>query len=355
MDKNQYTKKFYEKYKEFIEKESDLYGNEPPSFLFPILSTLFGHLMEEDPKKAVSKIEVILRRPLHKVIQIVGPMFLPCKQVIENKKQLEDPTSKEKDTELSLSKEPVIWAPNHCFQEDILSTLTIVPRAAYILVGNTARAYNDIEGIPLLANGTILVNRNNKKSRRASFEKCKRVLDLGTDLVMFPEGVRNKTPNALSLNLFSGIYRLAKEKNCKIIPIIHYKEDFFKTDKSSIIHTVIADPVDVSSMNMEEALQTLKDIYAYWQYLLMEKYGQSTRKQELKGAKQEDYWEGLLQNRTLSRYDIEEEKKASYYPKREQEYYQALEDISSLEITTDNIKIVENAKKLIKSNFQRRY
>ncbi len=349
------TSNFYEKYKDLLEKESDLYGDKPPSFLFPILSTIFSYLMEEDPNKAISKLDVKLRKPMCKIIKLIGPMFLPGKHVIENKKQLEDSSSKEKDT-IVLPKEPVIWAPNHCFQEDALSSLMTAQRSAYVLIGNPARVYNDIEGIPALINGTILVNRKNKRSRRASVKKCERVLELGSDLIMFPEGVRNKTPNALSLNLYSGVYNIAKEKNVKIIPVIHYKNDFLETTKNQIIHTVIDDPIDCSNLTKEETLLKIKDSYAYWTYLMMEKYGQSTREKELNGEiESEKVWEEKLNNRQLKRYNLELESSSTYYSSSEKEYYKALEDIAALDITKDNIKVVEDAKKLIKSNFQRRY
>ncbi len=45
-------------------------------------------------------------------------------------------------------------------------------------------------------------------------------------LIVFPEGVWNKSPNALSLELWPGIYRIACETGAKIVPIVHYIYDF---------------------------------------------------------------------------------------------------------------------------------
>ena len=89
---------------------------------------------------------------------------------------------------------------------------------------------------------------------------------------------------------------------------------------------------------------------------MMEKYGQSTREKELNGEiDSEKVWEEKLNNRQLKRYNLELESSSTYYSSSEKEYYKALEDIAALDITKDNIKVVEDAKKLIKSNFQRRY
>ena len=284
------------------------------------------------------------------MIQLLGPSFLPCKQVFENRKQLENPLSKEEDSEISLPNEPIIWAPNHTYREDILATFLSVKRSSYLLLGNPPRLYNDFDGLLALFNGVVVVNRKNQKSRHSSIDKCKRVLELGSDLILFPEGVDNKTPNALVLHLFSGIYQIAKDRNVKIVPVIHYKEE----DKN-ILHTVIDDPIDVSSMSREEALMTLRDRYSYWKYLMMEKYGQSTREKEVGNILDVDsYCEEKIKSQYKQRYDREAEVKAFYATKSEREYYQALDDIAHLEENPNTVLLVEDAKKLVKSQIQRR-
>ena len=235
-------------------------------------------------------------------------------------------------------------------EEDILATFLSVKRSSYLLLGNPPRLYNDFDGLLALFNGVVVVNRKNQKSRHSSIDKCKRVLELGSDLILFPEGVDNKTPNALVLHLFSGIYQIAKDRNVKIVPVIHYKEE----DKN-ILHTVIDDPIDVSSMSREEALMTLRDRYSYWKYLMMEKYGQSTREKEVGNILDVDsYWEEKIKSQYKQRYDREAEVKAFYATKSEREYYQALDDIAHLEENPNTVLLVEDAKKLVKSQIQRR-
>lgn len=345
--------KILAKYKDCLEENRDLYADQDPSFSFYFLADFFSYLLDNDADHVIFSSGVKIRKKLNRFVKMVGPLFLPCKQKIEDRNVLQGIDEKNKG--IIVPNEPVIWAVNHDsgFKGDPLATILAIPRDAYMLVGNLPQFYNTLDSIPAFINGLILVNRRNKNSRLAAVQKCEKVIDYGGDLIIFPEGVLNKSPNALSLHLFSGVYRIAKEKNIKIVPVTHYKEKAFSTIREDTIHTVVDDSIDVSCMNKEEALTILKDTFAYWKYLMMEKYGQSSRKEELNDIVDvDDFWENKIQNRPSGRYDIHSE--ITYYPKSEREYYHALDDISRLDVTVENVKIVEDAKKLIKSQFQRR-
>jgi hypothetical protein len=54
-------------------------------------------------------------------------------------------------------------------------------------------------------------------------------------------------------------------------------------DKKNIIHTVVDDPIPLYTMQREEAIQYLRDNFASWTYKMMEKYGRSSREEELNG------------------------------------------------------------------------
>lgn len=341
------------KYEDCLEDVQDLYANCDPSFFFYILADYFSYLMSNDDK-IISRNGIRIRQFLNRIVKIVGPFFLPCKHVVENRHILENENSSLVDEGILLSKEPVIWAVNHDtgFRGDPLAAILSIPRNAYMLVGNIPQFYNSLDSIPAFINGLVLVNRRNRTSRQASIKKCEKVIEFGGDIMIFPEGVLNKSASALSLHLFPGVYRIAKEKNVKIVPVIHYRENAFSTSKKDTIHTVIDDPIDVSNMSKEEALTTLKDTFAYWKYLMMEKYGQTTREEELGDEDSNTYWENKIQNRPLARYDLKSE--ITYYPKEEREYYKVLDDIIHLETSPETVLLVEDAKKLVKSQIQRR-
>lgn len=71
----------------------------------------------------------------------------------------------------------------------------------------------------------MLTNRKVSASKGSSTVKAVRAIRYGTDLMVFPEGVWNKSPNRLLLNLWPGVDRIACETGAKVIPVVHYIDD----------------------------------------------------------------------------------------------------------------------------------
>ena len=64
--------------------------------------------------------------------------------------------------------------------------------------------------------GTILVNRKDRKSRMESFAKMKGVLKNGLSLCLYPEGTRNKSEELLG-NFKDGAFRVAVESRTDVM------------------------------------------------------------------------------------------------------------------------------------------
>ena len=368
--------KIEKKYKNKIESITDLIGNKKPSILFYFLANHFNYLLDDDENKILSKKSMERRNKINKIIKKIGHHFLKSKQVFEDRNELKyydyleqiklgenielDKRLLEKDKGAKLNKdETYIWISNHGFKDDALATVLSTNKNAYILFGSLPQFYNTIDGIISWINGVILVNRKVKSSRKTSIKKCIKALKMKKDIIIYTEGVWNKSPDKLVLNLWPGIYEIAKETNIRVVPIIHYKKELHKNDKNDIIHTVIDDPIDLTKYSEEEALINLRDKMAYWVYLMMQKYGKTTRDELLK-----DYyysteaWEAQLKERikTVDYYDPEIETTADYQTKKEMEYYDTLEKISNIKnITPKNVHSIVQANKIIRNNFQRRF
>jgi 1-acyl-sn-glycerol-3-phosphate acyltransferase len=67
--------------------------------------------------------------------------------------------------------------------------------------------------------GSILVDRNDKNSRRDSFKKMKEVLNMGMHMCIYPEGTRNKTEMPLK-EFHDGAFKLAIECETSILPAL---------------------------------------------------------------------------------------------------------------------------------------
>lgn len=340
--------------------QKELLGEVQPSMLFYPMVRLLKPLFSCDPDRMISKGSIRVRKILHPVLMKLLPLFLEYQQVFESKNALLGIDAP--DAPLELTEEPVIWCPNHGFKDDVAASIGTV-RHAYVLFGSLPMFLNTFDGIGAYINGVVICNRKVRASRLASVETARQLLDMGMDMLIFPEGVWNKTPDKPILDLWPGAYRLAKETGSKIIPVIHYLADPHRKYEGNVIHTVIADPISMDGLSEKEGLALLRDTMATWYYLLMEKYGQTTREELLDGFETaDDAWESYLAMHTgcVKYYDKEIEVRADYRPKdiiRPEDVWQPIAEIT--EQTVENVRHVYYARQLTRRekrrDYQRRY
>jgi len=67
--------------------------------------------------------------------------------------------------------------------------------------------------------GSVLVDRKSDESRRKSYEEMKRMLAIGLDMLIYPEGTRNRTGDPLK-NFYDGAFKLAIDTGKPILPVI---------------------------------------------------------------------------------------------------------------------------------------
>ena len=310
-------RKIEEKYSDSLMSIRDLTVGENLSPLFFPLVKFFGFMLDADPEKTISAKGVKIRKRVGWLLRTLAPVIMLRPHTIEDRNELLGAEKYKEGKKISLSKEPVIWVLNHGFKDDGLSTVVAAGRNAWFLFGSLPHFFSSFDGVAAWYNGSVLVNRNHRGSKQAAMKKLRRVLELGGDIIVFPEGVWNLSPNRLLLDFWPGIYRLAKETGAKIVPTIHYIRDKSEKTKGEKIHTVVDEPIDVSGMEEEEALDYIRDVMATWYYLMMEKYGQSTRA-EIVGEHTDlvALWNAELVARYehVGRYDFEVELKAAYIP-----------------------------------------
>lgn len=186
----------------------DLTGGRAPSGLFCLWGGQIGKLLDNDWRPTRAGLH--FRRLIHPIFPLLGKKFLSNPQVIENRNQLMDATSTAPDNGITLPDEPVIFCVNHRFKDDILGAVRAAPRHAYILFGSLPAFFNTFDGVSAWLNGVVLCDRKVAASRKTSTENAIRVLQMGGNLLIFPEGVWNKTPERLLLDFWPGIYRIAK-------------------------------------------------------------------------------------------------------------------------------------------------
>jgi 1-acyl-sn-glycerol-3-phosphate acyltransferase len=106
---------------------------------------------------------------------------------------------------------------NHNSLIDIPVSFPFLPRANKTIAKKTF-AYVPLFGW-IYSFGSVLVDRKNDKSRRDSFDQMKQVLNNGLDMLIYPEGTRNRT-NAPLKSFYDGAFKLALASNKPIIPVV---------------------------------------------------------------------------------------------------------------------------------------
>ncbi|MBS1729880.1 MAG: 1-acyl-sn-glycerol-3-phosphate acyltransferase [Bacteroidetes bacterium] len=106
---------------------------------------------------------------------------------------------------------------NHNSLMDIPITTPFLPQA------NKTIAKKSFSKVPIFgwiySWGSVLVDRKNVESRKKSYEAMKKVLKQKVDMLIFPEGSRNKTENPLR-PFYDGAFKLAHDTGKKIIPVL---------------------------------------------------------------------------------------------------------------------------------------
>lgn len=329
-------------YGEYVTNPKDLIGDKDPSLLFFIFGKLFRELLV-DGYASISTNSIKKKKKFNSIIRKVGKHFLSNPQIILDKNELIGITQNDIEKASFDKEEKYIYIANHAFKDDILASILATRSHAYLFFASLPVMFNTIDGLLAWLNGVVLVNRKVTKSRKESVKKAVTVLENGASLLIFPEGVWNKTEELLVLPLWPGVYRIAKETGAKIVPIVHYIRDLVNDDKDNPIYTIIDDPIDITNMDEEEALQLLRDTMATWVYLMMEKYGQTTREELLKGKDANKYWEEELDKRvkTAGRYDFSIETTAHFIPRAQRELREIQTTICNIsKITKQNAFVV---------------
>ena len=322
----------------FISDLSDLTAGEAPSVFFWLFGRWYGRMLCREPQERALKRSIRWRSVINPVLKGFSPLFMKAEQVMEDRNVLLGIPGK--DRGIVLPPEPAVWIANHAFKDDTAASIRAAKRHVFTVFGSLPMFYNTFDGISAALNGVVLVNRKCRKSTASTVEKSGKVMACGADILIFPEGVWNKTPEKLLLELWPGAYRTARESGGKIIPIVHYVEDAAYRTPHNRIHTVVDDPVSVEGLMEKEALGKLRDIMAGWYWLMMERYGKSTRSAELSGyADAKDAWEDHLRRRVgmCARYDREIELRGDYRPKdavRPEEVWKSIAQIEK--VTGDN-------------------
>jgi 1-acyl-sn-glycerol-3-phosphate acyltransferase len=157
---------------------------------------------------------------------------------------------------------------NHNSLMDVPVSVPFMPGA------NKTIAKIEMANIPVFGlvykRGSVIVDRKNEESRKASYVKMKEVLDMGLHMCIYPEGTRNKTNQPLQ-RFHDGAFRLSLDSGKSILPALIFnttrvlprKFFFFWPSKIELHYLKPVSPNDFESTDKvrEHVFNVMKDYY----------------------------------------------------------------------------------------------
>lgn len=164
------------------------------------------------------------------------------------------------------SSKPKIFACTHIGGNDIQRTFQIINAPAYLMLGDPGILYKKIIYQGLRMNGVIPLETTDREDRKIAYNRSVELLNNGGNLLIYPEGAWNVSPNVFVMKLFTGTVRIAGETGAEIIPIAteQYGDTFyFNIGRNYTVPSNYLEIAQDLTDELREKLATLK-----WEIML---------------------------------------------------------------------------------------
>ena len=159
-----------------------------------------------------------LRKKIHFLINII----LEIDKVISREKNILIGNENK-----ALKDIPKIFACTHIGGNDIQRTFEVIKEPAYLMLGDPGILYKKLIYQGLKLNGVIPLETKNRLDRKVAYNRSIELLENGGNLLIYPEGAWNVSPNEIVMKTFVGTVRMAKETGAQIVPIAVWKRFLF--------------------------------------------------------------------------------------------------------------------------------
>lgn len=252
-------------------------------------------LVDDDIEKSVNKTGVAIRKVLNPLMQRLLPLHTYTKIRVTSRAKMP-------------KGQPIIFACTHGFYDDAALGMVTTNKPFYVLFGSLPLAIGSLDGIFAWMLGAIFIDRTDKVSRRAAKDKMVRALQLGTNVLIYPEGVWNVHPCKMMSGLYPGVYDVAVESGALVAPIACLRN-------GNASFSVLGEAFDISQYDRKEGLEVLRDKMATLRYDLMETYAQDKRDTFPHGREAlKEYWDQYIDSliKEVGLYDRETEERVTW-------------------------------------------
>ncbi len=189
---------------------------------------------------------------------------------------------------------PKVFACTHIGGNDIQRTFEAIKDPAYLFLGDPQELYRNLEGLLLYLNGVICLETRDKIDRGIAKKRSIELLEKGGNLLIYPEGAWNISPNLPVMKLYKGAVNIAVKTKADLIPIaIEQIENHFYVSIGKNIMTSDMENIDTNLLN-----QTLRDAMATEKWHIWESVGVYSR--------------DVVKDQTVDNYQQSIVKKCSY-------------------------------------------
>lgn len=156
---------------------------------------------------------------------------------------------------------PKIYACTHIGGNDIQRTFQVIKTPAYLMLGDPGILYRMPIYQGLKLNGVIPLETGDREDRKIAYHRSIELLKKGGNLLIYPEGAWNVSPNSIVMKTFNGAVRMAMETGAEIVPIgveQYDKKFYFNIGKEYNISCETQKSVDELNGELRDKLAKLK-------------------------------------------------------------------------------------------------
>ena len=208
------------------------------------------------------------------------------------------------------TKRPVIFLPMHIGGSDIEVIFESVRTHTWLMLGDPREMYCNVSGAMLHINGVIWFDTAYKKDRHIAKLRSIELLKRGENIIIFPEGAYNISPNRLVMYPYTGAAEIAITTHADIIPI-----GLVRQGKTYYIN--IGENISTEIYNTEqkyELTELLRNHLATLCWEILEKLPIVYRKTLKNDYYENDFLKKMFIQEGFS-YTVDDVKKTLYRPK----------------------------------------
>jgi hypothetical protein len=117
------------------------------------------------------------------------------------------------------NRKATIFSPTHIGGADVEMVFEGIGDPAWFLMADPREMYHNFPGAMIRFNGVIAFDSDHKKDRYIAKMRSMELLRQGGNLIVFPEGAYNISPNQLVMHPYAGTAEMAIKTGADIVPV----------------------------------------------------------------------------------------------------------------------------------------